>query len=171
MWGYMALDMLSHIFSFLPPHSIAQCLSTSKHWQTAAHLTTTTTTSSISSTWLLAMPTRAHCNSCLAYSPSSSRWHSFPLHFLTFSVRPIAPVGPLMLCKLGNSLGLRLLVVNVFTKQYRFLPTLASGLRSNAAVGVLLHNFDPGFQIFVAGGASGASYDNSVEIYDSRVGL
>ncbi|KAK7349145.1 hypothetical protein VNO77_06280 [Canavalia gladiata] len=183
MWSNLPLDVLANIFSFLSPDTLARARSTCKNWHTCANsypLTPTTTTTT-TSPWFLALPIRNHRPWCYVHNPVINNWHQLSLQFLPLtSIRPIAPIGSLLLLKLTNSTTLQLALCNPFTKQFRYLHRLHIS-RTNPAVGVTIlessnsnHDFHfPSFRVYVAGGMSeaaqgGANYEPNVEMYDSR---
>ncbi|XXG55969.1 hypothetical protein AAC387_Pa03g3511 [Persea americana] len=177
MWNDIPLDLLSHVFSFLSPDSLASSTSTCKHWHTCAK--TSSSYPSISQQqqppWFVAIThSRNRTSLCYAYNPSLNRWHHLPLDFFPdHPLRPLAPVGPLLLCRPSPSPSLSLLLCNPFTKQFRPLPNLNLA-RANPALGVVLVGpSSSSFQLYAAGGMSdapcgGASFVPTLEMYDSR---
>ncbi|KAF9612535.1 hypothetical protein IFM89_000457 [Coptis chinensis] len=183
MWNSISFDLLARIFSFLPPDSLACAASTCKDWYTCtkSHPTSTLLTGTRGNPpWFLAMTIPKHHGlSCYAYNSDLRRWYS--LEFLPHPIHPIAPVGNLILYRLANSPPLQLALCNPFTKKCVSLPSLNT-LRTTPAVGVVAMDTDrdasssSNFRIFVAGGMSvaprgggGASYEPTLEMYDSRV--
>ncbi|KAG5008846.1 hypothetical protein AAZX31_07G030300 [Glycine max] len=178
IWSNLPFDILANIFSFLSPDSLARARSVCKNWHTcskAYRIATTTTTS-----WFLALPIRNHGPHCYAHNPVIDKWHQLSLPIP--SIRPIAPIGSLLLSRVTNSTTLQLGLCNPFTREFRHLPRLHVA-RTNPAVGVVTisessnpnHNVRfPSFRVYVAGGMSeaaqggGATYETKVEMYDSR---
>ncbi|KAF5192326.1 hypothetical protein FRX31_018081 [Thalictrum thalictroides] len=184
MWNHLSFDLLTKIFTLLPPDSLACVESTCKDWQkciksyyssSIPHLME----SRCNPPWFLAMITSknyGHC--CYAYNSVLDRWYLLSLDFLPHPIHPIAPICSLILCRLANSSVLQLALYNPFTKQYKSLPPL-NILRTTPAVGVIEAS-SSSFRIFVAGGMSasskgcsgsggGASYEPTLEMYDLKV--
>ncbi|KAJ7951878.1 F-box domain containing protein [Quillaja saponaria] len=93
-------------------------------------------------------------------------------------VRPVAPIGCLILLRLTNCTLLRLVICNPFTRQFRHLPVLNIS-RTNPAVGMEIVDSNqnvqfPCFRVYVAGGMSeaacggAATYEPTLEMYDSQ---
>ncbi|XP_039121983.1 F-box only protein 6-like [Dioscorea cayenensis subsp. rotundata] len=170
MWNEFPLDLLAHVFSYLPPTSLARAMSTCTHWQACAR--SSSTPSHSHPPWLLAMPARGSIQCCYALDPSFQRWHCLPLRFIPHSIRPLGAVGlGLIICKLVSSVSsLRIALCNPFSKQFHLLPCLSKP-RSNPAVGFITSGNSSSFRVFVAGGTSGACcYESTLEVYDSRDG-
>ncbi|XP_072966705.1 protein UNUSUAL FLORAL ORGANS-like [Typha angustifolia] len=177
MWEELPLDVLSRLFSFLPPDSFARAMCTCRHWRLCALSPAPPPpppTPPRSPPWFLAMAARSNLGPsfCYAHDPDLARWHSLPLDFAIEPLRLVAPLsGGLLLCKFAASTTLRLALCNPFTRQFRPLPDLLAP-RSNPAVGVVLPATASSslisFCVVVAGGASGASYQPTMEVYDSR---
>ncbi|KAK9282243.1 hypothetical protein L1049_005157 [Liquidambar formosana] len=180
MWNHLPFDLLANIFSFLAPDSLARASSACRHWHTcvtAYPLAVAPSESQRHPAWFVAMPTRNRGLCCYAHNPIGDSWHVLPLDFLPAPVRPIAPIGSLLLSRPTSGTSLQLAICNIFTRQYRNLPML-NITRTNPAVGtVVLDQAQlgpfPFFRVYVAGGMSevprgGASYEPTVEMYDSR---
>ncbi|PIA65565.1 hypothetical protein AQUCO_00100809v1 [Aquilegia coerulea] len=184
MWNHLSFDLLAKIFTFLPPDSLACAASACKDWHrctksysSSSHLIETR----FNPPWFLGMITPknyGHC--CYAYNSVCNRWYLLPLDFLLHPIHPIAPIGSLILYRPANSPVLQLAICNPFTKQCKSLPPLNT-LRTTPAVGVIEAS-SSNFRIFVAGGMSasskgssgsggggGASYEPTLEMYDSNV--
>ncbi|WOK98638.1 hypothetical protein Cni_G07350 [Canna indica] len=174
MWEHLTLDILAHVFSFLPPDSLARAMIACKHWLACAR---SRAAPPRHPPWLVAFPARAARGgpSCYAHDPALHRWHVLPLDFLRCPLRLVAPVGGSLLCKLASSSDLRLVLLNPFTRQFRHLPDLTTP-RRNPAVGVVAcgadaaATFPSSFSVIVAGGASGSGYEPTVEMYDAGGG-
>ncbi|MQL96386.1 hypothetical protein Taro_029062 [Colocasia esculenta] len=179
MWDRLPLDLLAHIFSFLPPLSLARAMAVCGHW----HACVLSDPSggrrgrAASCPWFLAMHARpvAAKPPCYVYSLELRRWHALPLDFLPFPVRLVASVANagLLLCRLAAGSRFRLLLCNPFTRQHKLLPDLIVP-RSNPAVGVVPGDAPGGaasFQIYAAGGATGGGYEPTLEVYESRAGV
>lgn len=181
MWNNLPFDVLSSIFSFLSPDSLARARSTCKNWHTCG--TSITKYKPHETTpWFLALPIRNYQKSCCyAHNPITKKWHEISLDFFPFqtSLKPIGPIGSLVLLKVANSTALQLVLCNPFTRQFKYLPKLNIS-RTNPACGIvtILEPNDvwcfPCFRIYVAGGMSeakhgGATYEPTVEIYESCI--
>uniref|UniRef100_A0A5B6YRH7 F-box domain-containing protein n=1 Tax=Davidia involucrata TaxID=16924 RepID=A0A5B6YRH7_DAVIN len=182
MWNNLPFDLLADIFSFLSPDSLARAMSACRHWHTCAKAYTWNTAPSGTRRrrhppWFVAFPTRNRALTCYAYNPVTDNWHVLTLDFVPGTVRPIASIGGLVLFRPTNTTALQLAICNPFTRQSRPLPVL-NITRTNPAVGVLelgptQHVPFPCFRVYVAGGMSeaprgGASYEPTLEMYDSR---
>ncbi|XP_027344862.1 F-box/kelch-repeat protein At5g15710-like [Abrus precatorius] len=176
MWSNLPFDLLTKIFSFLSPDTLARARSTCKNWHTCSKAYPLTPTTS---PWFLALPIRNHKPCLYVHNPVIDNWHQLSLQFLPLgSIRLVATIGNLLLLRLTNSTSLQLGLCNPFTTQFRYLPRLHVS-RTNPAVGVAISepNHDvlfPSFRIYVAGGMSeaapgGATYEHNVEMYDSRL--
>jgi len=181
MWSNLAFDVLSSIFSFLSPDSLARARSTCKNWHTCG--TSITKYKPHETTpWFLALPIHNYQKSCCyAHNPITKKWHEISLDFFPFqtSLKPIGPIGSLILLKVTNSTKLKLVLCNPFTRQFKYLPKLNVS-RTNPACGIVTI-FEPNdvwcfpcFRIYVAGGMSeakhgGATYEPTVEIYESCI--
>ncbi|GLU22114.1 hypothetical protein SLE2022_382110 [Rubroshorea leprosula] len=129
--------------------------------------------------WFLALPTRNRGQCCYAHNPVTGNWHMLSLDFFSVPVRPVASIGSLILLRSTNSTILQLAICNPFTREFRQLPAL-NITRTNPAVGIVLlesgqHGNSLCFMIYVAGGMSdaprgGATYESTLEMYDSRTG-
>ncbi|RRT77867.1 hypothetical protein B296_00012175 [Ensete ventricosum] len=174
MWEHLSLDLLAHVFSFLPPDSVARAMAACKHWLECAR---SRSPPSCQPPWLVALPARAARGrpSCYAHDSALNRWHALPLDFFPCPLRLVAPVGSSLLCKLAASSDLRLVLLNPFTRQLRNLPDLTMP-RRNPAVGIVVRSEDAtndsssSFSVIVAGGASGSCYEPTVEMYDAGPG-
>lgn len=179
MWKDLSFDALSTIFSYLPPDSLARAGSACRHWHACARAYTPSHLHH--PPWFVALPVRNQTQSCYVHNPVQGSWHSLSLDFLPDPVRPVGSVGGLLLLRATNCTTLRLLVCNPFTRQFRQLPPLNTP-RSNPAVGVVAVSPTaatrcapfPCFRVYVAGGMSGApcggggaTYESTLEMYDS----
>ncbi|KAK2378674.1 F-box only protein [Trifolium repens] len=180
MWSNLPFDVLSSIFSFLTPDSLARARSTCKNWHTCKIFITQH--KSHEAPWFLALPISNYQKSCCyAHNPITKKWHEISLDFIPFqtTLKPISPIGSLILLKVTYSTTLQLVLSNPFTRQFKYLPKLNVS-RTNPACGIVtileqndVWNF-PNFRIYVAGGMSeanhgGAAYERTVEMYDSCV--
>ncbi|XP_068648734.1 F-box/kelch-repeat protein At5g15710-like [Aristolochia californica] len=177
MWDLLPFDLLFQIFSFLSPDSLSRATSICRHWHACANAFISSGLPSpppgYLPPWFLAMHTQDRAARCYAYNSIVGRWHSLPLNFCPHPIRPIAPIGSLVLCRppTASTLLLRLAVCNPFARQYRSLPELNIP-RANPAVGVAVQQAS--FQVYIAGGMSedgtrgGSTYEPTVEMYDSR---
>ncbi|XP_061340059.1 F-box only protein 6-like [Gastrolobium bilobum] len=190
MWSNLPFDLLAKIFSFLSPGSLARARSACRNWETCAKAYPLTPTSSSTQSkplppWFLAFPIRNNRPCCYVHNPVMDIWHELSLEFLPVpcAVRPVSPIGSLLLLRLTNITTLELALCNPFTKQFRSLPRLNIS-RTNPAVGVVVtilesksnHVGDkfPRFRVYVAGGMSeaehgGATYETTLEMYDSQL--
>ncbi|XP_010254355.1 PREDICTED: F-box/kelch-repeat protein At3g61590-like [Nelumbo nucifera] len=185
MWNNLPLDLLARVFSFLSPDSLARATAACKHWRACARTFSSYTVSVETDCcchppWFLAMHTRNHRGfSFYVHNPSFDRWHLLPLDFLPDPIRPVAPIGSLLLYRPAVSSPLQLGLCNLFTRHYRVLPSLTTP-RTNPAVGVVgvdktRDDASPSsFRVYVAGGMSttprrGTTYEATLEMYDSRV--
>jgi len=169
------LDLLATIFSYLSPDSLACARSACRHWHKSAKAYLFSTTSSVprpDPPWFVAMSTRSHRGvCCYTHNPILNNWHALSLDFLPHPVRLVSSIGSLILLRPTNSTFLQLSICNPFSRQFRHLPLL-NITRTNPAVGVLVRF--PCFIVYVAGGMSdaprggGATYEPTLEIYDSR---
>ncbi|GAB4850092.1 hypothetical protein Ancab_029391 [Ancistrocladus abbreviatus] len=190
MWSHLPLDILSYIFSFLSPDSLARATSVSKHWHTCATARPFPADTYLRRRlpWLVALPTNRHLglDYCYAHNPNLDQWYALPLGFIPGPVRPITAVDGLILSRATSSTFLQLAIFNPFTKQFRHLPELQT-TRTNPAIGAVRlglgpspspsprarpHSQSPNFRVYVAGGTSnvahgGATYKSTVEMYDS----
>lgn len=178
MWSSLPFDLLANIFSFLSPDSLARARSACKHWHECVDtrlLNTDPILSQYHPSWFIALPSRAH-KLCFAHNPILDNWHKLSLEFLPDLVKPITPVGSLLLLRSISSF-LQLIICNPFTSQFRYLPR-PNIIRTNPAVGVVIQNTShdsqfPDFKVYVAGGMSeapqgGTTYESKLEMYDSR---
>ncbi|CAK9164850.1 unnamed protein product [Ilex paraguariensis] len=175
MWSNLPFDLLAYIFSFLSPDSLACARSANRHWHTCAKYSTETQRHHPS--WFIALPTRHRGLSCYAHNPVDNNWHHLSLDFIPDTTRPIASIRGLVLFRATSTSALQLAICNPFTRQFRHLPMLKVP-RTNPAVAVVesdpthhvpVHNF----KVYVAGGmseapAGGASYEPTLEMYDSQ---
>jgi len=177
MWSNLPFDLLATVFSNLSPDSLACARSACRHWHKSATAFLLSTTSLVVSRhgtpWFVAMPTRSHGRlCCYTHNPILDNWHALSLDFLPHPVRLVNPIGSLILVRPTNSTFLQLAICNPFSRQFRQLPLLNIA-RTNPAVGVLVRF--PFFIVYVAGGMSeaprggGATYEPTLEIYDSRI--
>ncbi|KAK9141667.1 hypothetical protein Syun_011067 [Stephania yunnanensis] len=182
MWSCTPFDVLSKIFSYLSPDSLASASSTCKHWHICfkSYPLNSATNKPQHPPWFLAMSTRSISSCCYAHDMDRDRWHSLPLDFLTDPVRAISAIGSFILCRQSaSSTPLQLGLCNPFTKQLKLLPPLTT-LRINPAIGVVFGTRDKKgtfedenqFRIYVAGGMGegpkgGASYEPTLEVYES----
>ncbi|KAJ8756025.1 hypothetical protein K2173_024571 [Erythroxylum novogranatense] len=182
MWTSMPFDLLSNIFSFLSPDSLALAKSTCRHWRACANEYPLSKTPSSSLKhhlpWFVALPTRYPDLFCYVLNPTSFKWHILPLKFLPFHIRPIAPIDGLMLFRPTSPTVLQLGVCNPFTRQFRRLP-MTNIARTSPAVGFVVLGSRQctlrEFRVYVAGGMSeapsgGATYEPTLEMYDSSNG-
>ncbi|KAL5729526.1 hypothetical protein ACHQM5_002465 [Ranunculus cassubicifolius] len=177
MWNHLPCDLLGKIFSLLPPDSLACAASTCRDWLSYIRCPHPSRTTRCNPPWFLAIALKHHGPSCYAYNSALQRWYVLTLDFLPYLVHPIAAIGNVVLCRPANSSLFQLALFNPFTKQFKFLPPLntrrttpALGLHQDA-LSLYFH-----FRIFVAGGMSasgssegGASYESTLEMYDSQV--
>lgn len=185
MWSDLPFGVLAYIFSFLSPDSLACSKSVCRNWREAAKYLVSSEIKHHHRAWFIAYPIRNRDHFCYAYTPVDKNWYMLPLDFipnqpLDFvrnpTIRPISALGGLILLKLTSTAALQLAICNPFTSLFRLLPEL-NVRRKNPAVGVewkSTSNFK--FKIYVAGGMSdtasagagaGASYEPTVEMYDS----
>lgn len=163
MWDQLPSDLLTLIFSFLPPDSLAGAALACHHWHLFATAAAATTPRR-HPPWFLAM----HVTLSHALNPSTGRWSPLPAPHSP--VRPIAAVADsLLLCRLLPAASLRLAVSNPFSGSLRRLPPL-NRPRSSPAVGVVVGKISGTFKVFVAGGTSAAAYESSLEVYESEKG-
>ncbi|XP_042479027.1 F-box only protein 6-like [Macadamia integrifolia] len=189
MWNQLPFDILERIFSFLPLDCLARATSACKHWHTCAKTRPSQYQAmpNNSSPWFLAIQKRSggggHPCYCYAHNPSLNSWHSLPLDFLPNPIRPISPIGSLLLyrrpssfsCSSSSSPSIQLALFNPFTRQHRLLPSLITP-RINPAVGVVEGGCgtQSPFKVYVAGGIStsggsaASSYEPTLEMYDSE---
>ncbi|KAL5758192.1 hypothetical protein ACOSP7_020803 [Xanthoceras sorbifolium] len=176
MWCDLSFDVLSNIFSFLSPDSLARASSVCYHWHTCVQLHSLPSTSHYHLPWFLALPTRNRSLSCYVQNPVTANWHVLSLDFLPDPPRPVTTIGNLLLLRPTNSTLLRLGLCNPFTRKFKYLPILNIA-RTNPAVGLVVspaqHSMFPDFRVYVAGGLSevpcgGATYERTLEMYDSR---
>lgn len=177
MWSSLPYDLLATIFSYLPPDAFARARSVCHLWHTCAKLYNLQSVSQHHLAWFLALPTRNRGRRCYLHNPVADKWHLLSLDFLPDPVRPVCSIGSFLLSRPTNSTILQLVLCNPFTRQFRQLPLLNIS-RTNPAVGVVVEGQAqngpyPHFRIYVAGGMSeephgGATYETTVEMYDSR---
>lgn len=174
MWSNLPFDLLANIFSYLPPDSLARAKSACKSWHTCANNSGSWATPPRRQhlPWFIALPTRNQGNLIYAHNPIDGSWHLLPLDFISTPIRPIAAVNGLILLRETTSTALQLAICNPFTRQFRHLPKL-NVTRTNPAVGIIELN-STNFEVYIAGGMSeasttggGASYEPSLEVYDS----
>ncbi|KAG9459678.1 hypothetical protein H6P81_004186 [Aristolochia fimbriata] len=181
MWDLLPFDLLNHVFSFLPPDSLARATSVCRQWHGGADafinsgpLPSSPAPAALHPPWFLAMHTRDRATRCYGYNPVLGRWHTLPLDIFPHPLRPVASVGGLILCRpllLAHSLLLRLTLFHPLTKRYSWLPDPIVP-RANPAVGVAVDRDSDSFRVYVAGGMSveGSRYEATVEAYDSGRG-
>ncbi|XP_065867826.1 protein UNUSUAL FLORAL ORGANS-like [Euphorbia lathyris] len=173
MWSTLPFDLLANIFSFLSLDSLARAQSACRNWYTCANAYPLPSIfHHRHPPWFLALPTRNRRPCCYFHNPATNRWHMLSLDFISDPIRPIASVtGGLVLIKITNSTILLLAICNPFTRQFKHLPLLNIA-RTNPAVGVVILSSNQ-YRVYVAGGMSeaglsGATYEPTVEMYDSR---
>ncbi|MFS7971079.1 putative F-box domain, kelch-type beta propeller, F-box-like domain superfamily [Helianthus anomalus] len=170
MWNNLPSDLLSNVFSYLPPHSLARAMVTCRHWHDCAR---STTSRHQHPPWFVALPTRAR-NLCFVHNPIESTWHLLGLKHVPSLTRPVStiPGHGLILFKSTGSVPLQLSVCDPFTSRFRHLPQLRKP-RTNPAVGVI-EDCPSQFNVYVAGGmckaasSGAASYEPTLEMFDSR---
>ncbi|KAK1578418.1 hypothetical protein Q3G72_030135 [Acer saccharum] len=178
MWINLSFDVLSNIFSFLSPDSLARASSVCHHWHTCVHLHSLpySTSHHHHFPWFLAFPARNRCLCCYVQNPVTENWQVVSLDFLPDPARPVTSIGSLLLLRPTNCTLLRLGLCNPFTRQFKYLPMLNIA-RTNPAVGLVVGPAQYGlisdFKVYVAGGMSeapcgGATYEPTLEMYDSR---
>jgi F-box-like len=178
MWNDLPLDVLSYIFSFLPPNSFANALCACKNWYNCGSVPQFPP---CFPPWFLAMPSCRfhvqsssswHSNCCYAHDPDLGQWYSLPMDFAPEPIRLVSYLSRgLLLCRFASSASLRLVICNPFTRQIQTLPDLLFS-RSNPAIGVITGTDSASmfyYIIIVAGGASGSTYQSTLEMYDSRI--
>ncbi|KAL5072519.1 hypothetical protein RYX36_011503 [Vicia faba] len=183
MWSNLPFDVLSSIFSFLSLDSLARARSSCKNWHTCgSFITQYKPQENHTQPWFLALPIRNYQKPfCYAQNPITNNWHVISLDFIPTqtTLKPVAPIGSLILFKVTNSTTLELVLCNPFTRQFKYLPKLNVS-RTNPACGIVtIKEINdvwcfPRFRIYVAGGMSeakhgGAAYETTVEMYDSCV--
>lgn len=184
MWSNLPFDVLSSIFSFLSPDSLARARSSCKNWHTCGTfiITQFKPHENLTLPWFLALPIRNYQKPfCYAQNPITNNWHEISLDFIPTQtpLKPVAPIGSLILFKVTNSTTLELVLCNPFTRQFKYLPKLNVS-RTNPTCGIVTIKETndvwcfPRFRIYVAGGMSeakhgGAAYETTVEMYDSCV--
>ncbi|KAK4838249.1 hypothetical protein QYF36_012300 [Acer negundo] len=180
MWINLSFDVLSNIFSFLSPDSLARASSVCHHWHTCVHLHSLPYSTSHHHhhhlPWFLAFPTRNRSLCCYVQNPVTENWQVVSLDFLPDPARPVTSIGSLLLLRPTNCTLLQLGLCNPFTRQFKYLPMLNIA-RTNPAVGLVVGPAQYGlisdFKVYVAGGMSevphgGAKYEPTLEVYDSR---
>ncbi|XP_058226759.1 F-box/kelch-repeat protein At3g61590-like [Rhododendron vialii] len=179
MWSNLPFDLLSTIFSFLPPDSLVHARSACSHWNKCAMSAYAAPPdySCRHAPWFFAFPTRHRGHLCYAHNPITDNWHVLSLDFVPHPIRPIASVCGLILFRQTSTTSLRLSVCNPFTKQFKPLPLL-NITRTNPAVGLIEVGPSPQvaipqFRVYIAGGMSeaprGSSYETTLEMYDSQM--
>ncbi|KAH7866245.1 hypothetical protein Vadar_017586 [Vaccinium darrowii] len=179
MWSNLPFDLLSTIFSFLSPDSLARARSACQHWNICATSAYVAPSESCRHPpWFVAFPTRYRGVFCYAHNPITDNWHVLSIDFVPHPVRPIASVCGLILFRHTSSTSLQLSICNPFTRQFKPLPLL-NITRTNPAVGLMElgpspHGQIPHFRVYVAGGMSEAprgstSYETMLEMYDSQI--
>ncbi|KAG9150946.1 hypothetical protein Leryth_003074 [Lithospermum erythrorhizon] len=176
MWSHLPFDLLSIVFSYLSPNSLACAKSVCHHWHNCTTNTAPPEGRQRHPAWFLAMATRSQGQFCYVHNSIHKSWHKIPLDFIPTSCRLIGSINCIVLLKLTNTTMIQLAVCNPFTRQFRHLPMLNIS-RTNPAVGIV--EFDKssnllsnGYRVYVAGGMSeassgGATYEPSLEMYDS----
>ncbi|CAI9114018.1 OLC1v1037489C1 [Oldenlandia corymbosa var. corymbosa] len=183
MWNNLPCDLLAHIFSFLPPDSLACAKSTCRNWHECPDYLQLPESGQWwgrrNPAWFMAVPNRNRVSICYAQNPVNSRCYILSLDFIPTHIRPVSPIGGLILFRPISTTALQLAVCNPFTRQIRHLPTL-NVARTNPAVGTIdeLPSISiPGsqfqYRVYVVGGMSdapsgGATYEPTIEMYDSR---
>ncbi|CAH1443500.1 unnamed protein product [Lactuca virosa] len=175
MWSNLPSDLLSNIFSYLPPPSIPRATSVCRHWRNSARAATRDTRRHHHHPpWFIALPTNKN-HFCFIHNPIENTWHSLNLKHVPTLIKPVSTIGGhgLILFKSTGGAPVQLSVCNPFTGQFGQLPPLQKP-RTNPAVGII--EVCPGqFKVYVAGGmsevASGgaASYESTLEMFDSDV--
>ncbi|KAL8250186.1 hypothetical protein R6Q59_033879 [Mikania micrantha] len=174
MWSNLPFDLLSDVFSYLPPHSLARAMASCRHWHHCGRTTTRNTARHQHPPWFIALPTRSS-HLCFVHNPTESTWHLLKLTHVPSLTRPISAISGhgLILFKSTGSTPLRPSVCDPFTGQFRHLPPLHKP-RTNPAVGVIEGGPGPSqFKVYVAGGMSeagtggAASYESTLEMFDS----
>ncbi|KAF7146968.1 hypothetical protein RHSIM_Rhsim03G0103900 [Rhododendron simsii] len=138
MWSNLPFDLLSTIFSFLSPDSLAHSRSACSHWKkcaTSAYVAPPHYSCQHTPRFL-ACPARHRGLLCYAHNPITDNWHVLSLNFVPHPVHPIAPVCGLMLFRQTSTTSLRLSLCNPFTRQFKSLP-LPNITRTNPAVGLI----------------------------------
>lgn len=174
MWNNLPSDLLAHIFSFLPPDSLACAKSACRYWHQCLASFDLPESRRRHPAWFVALPNRNRGLVCYAHSPVHSHRYMLQLDFIPTQIRPVSPIGGLILLRPTTTAALQLALCNPFTRQFRYLPML-SVPRTNPAVGAM-ELLIPGqfhFRVYVVGGMSdassgGASYEPTMEMYDSR---
>ncbi|KAJ4778276.1 Galactose oxidase/kelch repeat superfamily protein [Rhynchospora pubera] len=171
MWNELPFDILSHIFSFLPPNSLAHAICVCKHWHYCSRLPAFPPRFL---SWFLAMPFwRPRSTCCYARDPDQGTWYSLPMDFTAEPILLVSYLtGGLVLCRFASPALLRLAVCNPFTRQILALPDLLAS-RYKPVIGVITgtdSNSLSYYIVIVAGGTYDASYESTLEMYDSRRG-
>ncbi|KAI5653193.1 hypothetical protein M9H77_30380 [Catharanthus roseus] len=170
MWSNLPFDVLAEIYSVLAPDSFACAKSACRKWHESAKYLTPTDARHKNPPWFIALPSRDRGLFCYAYKPIDKIWDMLPLDFIPKQFLPISAIDGLILLRLTSSTSLKLAICNPFTRQFKVLRGL-NVTRTHPAVGVELKSKSD-FKIHVAGGMSdgprgGASYEPTVEMYDS----
>ncbi|XP_076946015.1 protein UNUSUAL FLORAL ORGANS-like [Bidens hawaiensis] len=179
MWNNLPSDLLSSVFFYLPPHSLARAMATCRHWHDCGRSTTRDTSCQRHPPWFIAVPTRGTSSLCFVHNPIETTWHRLNLlnlEHVPSVTRPVSTVAGhgLILFKSTGSVPIQLSVCNPFTGRFRHLPPLRKP-RTNPAVGVIQNNGSSEFKVYVAGGMSeaesggAASYEPTLEMFDSRI--
>lgn len=172
MWSNLPFDLLANIFSYLPPDSFALARAACRNWHTAAETAPTLAVTHRHPPWFVALPVHSRGLFCYAHNPFDGNWLVLSLHH---PIRPIATtIGGMIVSKITTTTSFQLAVCNVFTNQFKALPSLNLA-RTNPALGIVDNNSNQklGFKIYVAGGmceaarTGGAVYEPTVEMYDS----
>ncbi|KAL1809696.1 hypothetical protein ACET3Z_026686 [Daucus carota] len=169
MWRNLPSDLLANIFSILSPDSLARAMTVCREWHKCAKCTPSRLRHPA---WLLALPCRTRSSLfCYVHNPTLQTWHMLSLSFVPTPSKAIATINGLVLFK-STTIALQLSVCNPFTRQFKYLPLLCIA-RTNPAIGVVEVGSNH-FMIYVAGGmsdaskAGGATYEPTVEMYDSQ---
>lgn len=178
MWSSLPTELLTFIFSFLPPDTLARARAVCQQWNFCAqqhHLLLLSSTSHPHHLhhppWLLAMPAQNCRHFCYAYNPCLRRWYNISLGFIPNALRlAVAAVGDgLLLVKPSLSIPSPLALCNPFTQHYMLLPPFLCK-RCNPSIGVVSTPAG-GYRIYVAGGSSNCTaYVSTMEMFDSEVG-
>ncbi|KAJ4832222.1 hypothetical protein Tsubulata_045725 [Turnera subulata] len=179
MWSNLPFDVLANIFSFLSPDSFACAKTACHHWYNCANAYPSSPNPSLHHhpPWFVALPTHGPAEKCCyVHNPATDKWHRLSTAFLLEPIRPVGPIGSLVLSRTTNSNPLQLVLFNPFTRQFKYLPRLNLA-RTNPAVGVIVLGTKPHspfhrFRVYVAGGLSEAppgcaTYESAIEMYDS----
>ncbi|KAL4583972.1 hypothetical protein LXL04_008560 [Taraxacum kok-saghyz] len=175
MWSNLPSDLLSNIFSYLPPHSIPRAMAVCRHWRSATGDTKRYHRHNHHPPWFIALPTHRN-HLCFIHNPIENTWHSLNLKHVPKFIRPVSTIGGHGLILFKGATGgvpIQLSVCNPFTGQFGQLPPLQKP-RRNPAVGII-EVCPCQFKVYVAGGMSEAatgggatSYEPTLEMFDSK---